>query len=119
MYTSHSFTIKDGIFSEAFGEQCKILSPTQAKIGDWECVITDKGLTCICTQPCGLNSKITLKYIILKNGLSRLILKTVGNNIFVRKKKWLSKPGKFRFSGTVTLSAGEISHRFANFKPEK
>lgn len=119
MYTILSFTIKDGIFSDVTGENCKLISPSHAQIGDWECTITEKGLTCICSQSYGLNSKITLKYIIRPNGFSRLVLKIPGSNPIVLKKKWLSKPGKFSLNGKVTLSGGEISHRFANFKSAK
>ncbi len=112
----YSLIITNSVFSKSDDDLVQIISPSLAKAGDWECNIDGHSLTCICTATYGLNSKSHLKYIIRSNGFSRLVLKIPGSNPIVRKKKWLAKPGKFNLDGVLTLSSGEISHRFANFK---
>ena len=113
---NYSIIITNGVFFKSDNDLVNIVSPTLAKVGDWECSIANNSLKYICSSTYGLNSKANLKYIIKSNGFSRLVLTLPHTNPIIRKKKWLAKPGKFNLHGVLTLSSGEISHRFAHFK---
>lgn len=102
--------IKSGEFSQISESAGKIISPTEAKIGDWECNITNKQLTCFCKDD---SNKLT--YVIFKNGLSRLVLKTPGEPKKVLKKFWLSTHSKFTLTGVLFLPEGDIKKRNPKF----
>ena len=111
---THAVLIKSGEFSQVYGESSQIISPTEAKVGDWNCTINNNQLTCQCEK--SSNGQTTkLKYVIFKNGLSRLVLKLPGQSTKVLRKYWLSKPGHFNLNGILSLSCEEITKRFPKF----
>ena len=112
---TNSFIIKDGKICEVIGVNCKLISSYEAKIDDWECALSPKGLTCYYVENTSVGKTI-LKYSILKNGLSRLVLKAPNSNPKTLNKKWLSKPRNFDLNGTVILSDGNLEERIARFK---
>ena len=108
--STYSLVIKSGEFSQVYGESCQIISPTEAKVGDWNCTINNKQLTCFLEKSFN-GQTIKLKYVIFKNGFSRLVLKRPGQSPKVLKEHWLSRPGHFNLNGVLSLPCDDTPKR--------
>ena len=115
---SNSFKIKDGCFADVTGISCKLISPYEVKIDDWNCLIKKKGLVCTYVQPVP-NGNAVLRYTVFRSGLTILSLKAPGKKFVSLYKRWITKPKTFDFNCIITLSNGGICQRFVKFKKIK
>lgn len=79
--------------------------------GNWCCKIENSKLVCLLEQS---QDKGILKYVILKNGLSRLTLEHKHKSK-VLKSFWLSKPNHFKLNGILQLPTDAIRGVYPKF----
>ena len=108
-----SLIIRDGKFINT--PDVQLISNHEAKVKDWECSISSKGIKCVCLEPYnGYYAK--LKYVILKNGFCRLTLQLPGCSAKIIKEYWVSKPGAFDFNGVISFYSSNIQKPIVSFK---